>query len=107
MPVITYALQATQLQAKQKDIELVTELDEDLPKVFIDEEKTAWVLTNFITNAIRYSPEHSQIIVRLKRNLDKLVFSVQDHGKGIDSSYKNRSDRYFLDSRIPYVREQA
>lgn len=96
MPVITYALQATQLQAKQKDIELVTELDEDLPKVFIDEEKTAWVLTNFITNAIRYSPEHSQIIVRLKRNLDKLVFSVQDHGKGIDSSYKNRVfDRYF------------
>src|SRR5690606_23637023 len=83
MPVITYALQATRLQAEQKHIELVTELDEDLPEVYIDEEKTAWVLTNFITNAIRYSAEHSKIIVSLAKKDAKLVFSVQDHGKGI------------------------
>ncbi|MCT1525015.1 ATP-binding protein [Sphingobacterium hotanense] len=96
MPVITYALQATRLQAEQKQIELVTELDEDLPEVYIDEEKTAWVLTNFITNAIRYSAEHSKIIVSLTKKDAKLVFSVQDHGKGIDSSYKDRIfDRYF------------
>ncbi len=96
MPVITYALQATRLQAEQKHIELVTELDEDLPEVYIDEEKTAWVLTNFITNAIRYSAEHSKIIVSLLKKDAKLVFSVQDHGKGIDSSYKDRIfDRYF------------
>jgi len=96
MPVITYALQATRLQAEQKHIELVTELDEDLPEVYIDEEKTAWVLTNFITNAIRYSAEHSKIIVSLAKKDAKLVFSVQDHGKGIDSSYKDRIfDRYF------------
>ena len=96
MPVITYALQATRLQAEQKHIELVTELDEDLPEVYIDEEKTAWVLTNFITNAIRYSAEHSKIIVSLAKKDAKLIFSVQDHGKGIDSSYKDRIfDRYF------------
>lgn len=96
MPVITYALQATRLQAEQKHIELVTELDEDLPEVYIDEEKTAWVLTNFITNAIRYSAEHSQIIVSLTKKDAKLIFSVKDHGKGIDSSYKDRIfDRYF------------
>lgn len=96
MPVITYALQATHLQAEQKQIELITQLDEDLPEVFIDEEKTAWVLTNFITNAIRYSPERSQIIVSLVKKDSKLIFSVQDHGKGIDSSYKDRIfDRYF------------
>jgi len=96
MPVITYALQATRLQAEQKHIELVTELDDDLPEVYIDEEKTAWVLTNFITNAIRYSAEHSKIIVSLLKKDAKLVFSVQDHGKGIDSSYKDRIfDRYF------------
>ncbi|MVZ65265.1 HAMP domain-containing protein [Sphingobacterium sp. DK4209] len=96
MPVITYALQATHLQAEQKQIELITQLNEDLPEVFIDEEKTAWVLTNFITNAIRYSPERSQIIVSLIKKDSKLIFSVQDHGKGIDSSYKDRIfDRYF------------
>ncbi len=96
MPVITYALQATHLQAEQKQIELITQLDEDLPEVFIDEEKTAWVLTNFITNAIRYSPERSQIIVSLVKKDSKLIFSVQDHGKGIDNSYKDRIfDRYF------------
>ncbi|WP_293934898.1 ATP-binding protein [Sphingobacterium sp. UBA6645] len=96
MPVITYALQATRLQAELKQIELVTELDENLPEVYIDEEKTAWVLTNFITNAIRYSAEHSQIIVSLTKKDAKLIFSVKDHGKGIDSSYRDRIfDRYF------------
>ena len=84
------------MQAEQKQIDIETEIDETLPKIYVDEEKTAWVLTNFITNAIRYSPENSKIIVSLKNNNKELIFSVQDHGKGIDEAYRNKVfDRYF------------
>ena len=96
IPIVQYALNATRMQAEQKQIEIETQIDDTLPKIYVDEEKTAWVLTNFITNAIRYSPENSKIIVSLKNNSKELIFSVKDHGKGIDEAYKNKVfDRYF------------
>ncbi|WP_156308559.1 ATP-binding protein [Sphingobacterium endophyticum] len=95
-PIIEYALNSTRMQAEQKHIDIQTSIGENLPKVYVDEEKTAWVLTNFITNAIRYSPINSEILVNVRKEHDFLIFSVQDHGKGIDSAYKKKVfDRYF------------
>jgi PAS domain S-box-containing protein len=96
IPIVQYAINATRMQAEQKHIDIETQIDETLPKIYVDEEKTAWVLTNFITNAIRYSPENSKIVVSLKNNSKELIFSVKDYGKGIDEAYKNKVfDRYF------------
>lgn len=96
LPIVNYAINATRMQAEQKHIQINTDIAVELPRIFVDEEKTAWVLTNFITNAIRYSPINSEIWIRVKQEGRYLQFSVQDHGKGIDSSYKNRVfDRYF------------
>jgi PAS domain S-box-containing protein len=41
------------------------------------------VITNLITNAIKYSPEEKEIHVKVKRAHDKVVVSVQDFGIGI------------------------
>lgn len=94
--ILQYALGATRNQASQRGIELLTNMDTDMPHIHIDAEKTAWVLTNFITNAIRYSPDHGQIIISLTKNDNQLRFSVQDFGKGIEPRYKDRIfERYF------------
>jgi len=54
------------------------------------------VLINFLTNAIRYSSENSQVIVRIKKDDNKLVFNVFDKGKGIENRYKTKVfDKYF------------
>lgn len=95
-PIIDYAVKSTRMQAEQKNIQVQVVVQENVPQVFVDEEKTAWVMTNFLSNAIRYSTEHSEIKVSLKKENDMLVFAVQDFGKGIDASYKDRVfDRYF------------
>ncbi|VTP97242.1 Alginate biosynthesis sensor protein kinB [Sphingobacterium daejeonense] len=73
IPIVQYAINATRMQAEQKQIEIETQIDDTLPKIYVDEEKTAWVLTNFITNAIRYSPENSKIIISLKNNSKELI----------------------------------
>ncbi|MGK6352148.1 ATP-binding protein [Parapedobacter sp. DT-150] len=94
--ILEYALGATKTQASQRQIELVTRVDTDLPWITIDAEKTAWVLTNFITNAIRYSPDNGTVIIALEKAGKSLKFSVQDVGKGIAPRYKERIfDRYF------------
>ncbi len=96
LPIIQYALNATRMQAEQKHIEITTEIENNISKIYVDEEKTAWVLTNFITNAIRYSPVNSKIVVSLKKDHKHLLFAVKDHGKGIDSAYRSKVfDRYF------------
>lgn len=94
--IVKYALETTKNQIEPKHIKIHSLIDENLPAINIDAEKTAWVLTNFITNAIRYSPENSEVIVSLKRDADQLVFSVTDVGSGIDDRYKERIfERYF------------
>lgn len=67
-----------------------------MPLVKADSEKTSWVLIHFLTNAITYSSENNKIIVKLKKNENKIIFQVIDTGKGIDSHYKNKVfDKYF------------
>jgi PAS domain S-box-containing protein len=94
--IINYATEAVKVQAEQKQIELVVQAEQNLPDVKADSEKTAWVLINFLTNAITYSSENSAIIVKLKKENNKVVFQVIDTGKGIDNRYKTKVfDKYF------------
>lgn len=96
LDMIRYAIEAVKVQADQKQIELITEAENNLPEVKADSEKTSWVLINFLTNAIRYSSENSSIRVKIKKESSQLVFEVTDTGKGIDNRYKAKVfDKYF------------
>ncbi|MEI9908754.1 MAG: ATP-binding protein [Bacteroidota bacterium] len=54
------------------------------------------MLNNFLTNAIRYSPPGSAIIVSVEKTGKQIIFSVTDRGSGIDQSYLSRIfERYF------------
>lgn len=94
--IIEYATEAVKKEAEQKQIKIIVDTEKDLPNVKADSEKTSWVLINFLTNAIRYSSENSQVIVKIKKEDSQLVFNVFDKGKGIESRYKTKVfDKYF------------
>ncbi len=94
--IVFYATNAVKTQAEQKQIVLVVESDKNLPEVKADSEKTAWVLINFLTNAIRYAPENSVIKIQLKLENNQIVFQVTDKGQGIDNRYQGKIfDKYF------------
>lgn len=68
----------------------------NLPKVQADVEKTTWVLVNFLSNAIRYSPEKAKVIIQVNPVENMVEFDVKDSGKGIEEQYQARLfDRYF------------
>ncbi len=97
--IVNYAVNATKIQADQKKLELTLDHPMNLPNVIADREKTAWVLTNLISNAIRYSTEGSEISISVKPVADKINFEVRDFGKGIAPDYLTKIfDRYF---RVP------
>ncbi|OUD35199.1 ATP-binding protein [Flavobacterium sp. FPG59] len=94
--IMIYATEAVKVQTEQKQIELIVKTEQNLPDIKADSEKTAWVLINFLTNAITYSTENSTIIVKLKNENNQVVFQVIDTGKGIDTRYKTKIfDKYF------------
>lgn len=97
--IVELAVSANKNKAIQNNVTIEINCPEKINSVLADNEKTAWVLNNFISNAIRYSHQDSKIIVDVKQIDDKIEFSVKDFGKGIDSKYTNKIfDRYF---RIP------
>jgi len=94
--IALYAMDAVSFQAEQKLIELELISRNDLPAVNVDTEKTAWVLVNFLSNALRYSPGRSKVVIQVLERGDNIEFSVRDFGKGIDEQYQQRLfDRYF------------
>ncbi|MDB5086021.1 MAG: sensor histidine kinase [Mucilaginibacter sp.] len=96
LEIVNYALNSVKFQAEQKGISLQVKAPSSLPKVQVDMEKTAWVLVNFLSNALRYSGEKSKVIIELREKDNQVVFAVRDFGKGIDEQYRERLfERYF------------
>lgn len=96
MEVVKYAMDAIQIQAQQKEVKLELIARQRNPEIYIDTEKTTWVLINFLSNALRYSPHHSKIIIQVIHQSPNVIFSVKDFGTGIEAKYLDRLfDRYF------------
>lgn len=94
--IVQFAVDAVKFQAEQKLIELDIDCAENLPEVNVDIQKTAWVLVNFLSNALRYSSSKARVLVEVTVNDGFIEFAVQDFGKGIEEKYQKRLfDRYF------------
>ena len=103
--ILHYAINANKTKADQKQIKFEIDCSDGIPKVLADNEKTAWVLTNLISNAIRYSYDDSTIILTVKEIGNQVQFSVRDTGQGIAPQYKEKIfDRYF---RIPGTKKEG
>jgi PAS domain S-box-containing protein len=105
LEILQYAINATKTQAEQKQIEFELDCPVSIAKVQADNEKTAWVLTNLMSNAIRYSYDNATIYLTIKETTHHIVFSVKDTGQGIAPQYKDKIfDRYF---RVPGTKKEG
>lgn len=105
--LIEYAIKANRVQAEKFNIQIEVEYPEDkIGKLFVDSEKIAWVLTNLLSNAVRYSNENGRVIIGARQADDKhIAMYVKDFGKGIDPRYHSSIfDHYF---RVPGTKVQG
>jgi len=76
--------------------EFKTSFAESLPRVSADEDKFGQILTNLISNAIKYSPDGGTIAIEAKESIEQkhnfVVISVADEGIGIP---KDQIDKLF------------
>ncbi len=97
--ILQYAMNTNRHQAERKGISFEVDCNDNLPEALVDKEKTTWVLTNIISNAIQYSHDHSKIFICAFNFENRIKIMIQDTGQGIEPQYKEKIfDRYF---RVP------
>lgn len=103
--LIDYAVKATQVLAERFCCFVEVDYPEKISKLFVDNEKIAWVITNLLSNAIHHSPERARIIIGAVQREKAVEIYVQDFGRGIDPRYhKSIFERYF---RVPGTKVQG
>lgn len=73
--------------AEQKNIALIFDEDPELPTLYQDKVKVRQILTNLISNAIKFTPEGGRINIRathfIDDGVDWIELEVEDNGVGI------------------------
>ncbi len=95
--LINDVVRANQDLAHHKKHKLTADLETDLPAVGGVERLLREVITNLVTNAIKYTPENGSIVVR-SRTMDRCVISVEveDNGIGISEDNQKKLFREFV-----------
>lgn len=73
-------------------------------EVLLDPNLIHQILTNLFTNAIKYSPVGSEIILRVKHEEDKIVLVIEDSGIGIPKEQSaNLFEPFFRASNVGVI----
>ena len=82
--------------AKQKRQWISLDVDPDPPRVVADRARISQALANLLSNAIRYAPAGTPILVAAHRRGAEVRIEVRDHGPGIPESDRQRIfDKFF------------
>jgi two-component system sensor histidine kinase BaeS len=81
--IATIVLERLAPQFAEKNLTLETTVREDLPPVLADRDRAAQVLTNLLTNALRYTPAEGRVTLTVERTDAGVAFRVRDTGIGI------------------------
>jgi signal transduction histidine kinase len=73
--------------ADKSDIQIVLDLAPDLPLVYLDDLRSQQIVWNLLTNALKFSPPSTTVIVRTWFADHAVWASVRDQGIGIDPQH--------------------
>jgi signal transduction histidine kinase len=81
--IVVRALDNVKTFIAEKEVSVIQHIEPELPLLHMDLHKTTAVLVNFLTNAVRYTPENQAIEINVTRQNGSVQFSVKDSGPGI------------------------
>ncbi|MBZ0201181.1 MAG: hybrid sensor histidine kinase/response regulator [Ignavibacteriaceae bacterium] len=76
--------------AIKKKIQLNFQHDDSRPVTFCDPGKIQQVVTNLISNSLKYSESGSSVDINLSSNKSEAIIFVKDHGRGIPERDKDK-----------------
>ena len=78
------------IKMDEKKQKLTLSIPQDLEKISIDPKLIRQVYMNFLTNAIKYTPEEGRITINIEKRETDILSKVTDTGYGIPAKDKDR-----------------
>ena len=98
--LITESLKTLKPLVADKQISLDVRIDDGLPAVYADNDRTQQVISNLVGNAIKFTPANGKIVVAAHAEDGDVVIAVSDTGSGIaESDLPNVFDRHWQSTR--------
>ncbi|RPA61528.1 PAS domain S-box protein [Shewanella frigidimarina] len=92
VPLLQRAINDHQPFADLHKITLTLHVDKQIDELFVyvDEHRLLQILTNFLSNAVKFSPESGSVMLSATLTADEIEIAVQDQGTGIPEDFKSK-----------------
>ena len=88
--LIEKTLTSNQTYRAERGVELVLSEHSEDALVNIDAQRFTQVISNLLSNALKYSPDHDRVVVSIIKNATHVRVEVCDHGPGIPDEFRSR-----------------
>ena len=102
--ILNFACDEIKYFAARKNLALVFAFEDDPIYITVDPEKTTLAIVNLLNNAIRFSPNDSQIVIGAIEQGNQVMAWVQDNGKGIPGDKLQKIFEEFYQLEPPNTR---
>ncbi len=82
---IGQAIESMDLQVTGKNVSIESQVQENL-ELYGDPTAIQTILRNIISNAVKFSEDGDEVLIRAKEENSKVLISVEDHGVGMDGA---------------------
>lgn len=106
-PILSGVAEKLQFEAKNKNQKIFYSPINEIPVIPIDEDKIEQVLTNIVSNAVKYTQENGEIHIFSSCISDKAIIRVKDNGIGIAEEHLARIFERFYRVDKARSREQG
>ena len=101
--LITKILNLVKIQFQSHNF--ILELNKNLPEILIDTDKFQQILLNLVENAVKYSPENTEITIKTEYDDKNVFIKIKDNGIGISDSDKEKIFEKFSRLDTPLTRK--
>ncbi len=78
------------VEIQEKHLNIIFNINGELPNVIVDQRLIRQVYVNLLRNAIKYSPDGSEISVSVSQQGEEILSQVADHGYGIPKKQQEK-----------------
>jgi two-component system phosphate regulon sensor histidine kinase PhoR len=96
---VARAADVNRYRADRAGVELVVDVEKDLPPARIDDRAIQLAVNNLVDNALKYAPDGERIVVRARPDAGGVRVDVVDQGPGVPAEDRQRIFERFV--RLP------
>lgn len=99
--LVSNSVELLRFKAAEKGQKILLDTLDNQQELYISREKIWRVISNLISNAIKFSPTGNDINVKVAEVNGKIIIAVQDHGIGISADMKDEVFNMFTSAQRP------